>query len=63
MANQITQCADRSMGHFGLDTEGQHPEQLPEKCVKPFPESQLVVLVNRGTVNLNLEAGAEAGRS
>lgn len=50
-------------GQFGLDTRGQQPEQLPEKCVKPFPESQLVVLVNRGTVNLKLEVGAEADRS
>lgn len=27
------------------------------KCVGPFPESQLVTLVNGGTVNLYLEVG------
>lgn len=44
-------------GDFGLDTRGQQPEKLPMKCVGPFPESQLVMLVNGGTVNLYLEVG------
>lgn len=44
-------------GDFGLDTRGKQHEKLPMKCVGPFPESQMVTLVNGGTVNLYLEVG------